>query len=503
MENKYSNQTDTESIKDPASLDSSYDAYNAPDIIRQYKASDGGAVYNFPESKECSEKSATAYNNPEDSGTVFEPDADDNTQRLVRSEDRTLPRDNFYNPALSADDDSDAVAYNADSDSAAVFDSGSSATAGQFDSTRQNQVTEYPTNNPSLGGIDPQKTSVQNDTDAALRSTITASQNGGIDPQKTSVQNDTDAAFHSATADAQYGGIDTSKSQASDDAIDLSATAFKSEAEDTTVTGEKPQKVVFMIGASDGIGEKTAALLLKNGYKVYNGSRTECGITGVVNITLDAANPDSVVCAVTDIVSRETRIDALIYCAGFSLAAPLEKTLDADYRYLFEVNFFGFAKAAQSVLPHMRSAGGGRILAVGSMGGIYPIAFDAFYSASKAALNMLIRSLAIEVEPYNIRLTSILPGGTATGFTRKRKVYPAETTGVYEQQLMKANAALAEMEQNGMPPQKVAETILEALRNPTPALSLPVGIKNKALAAADKILPETVSNKIVKSRYRL
>lgn len=68
---------------------------------------------------------------------------------------------------------------------------------------------------------------------------------------------------------------------------------------------------------------------------------------------------------------------------------------------------------------------GGRIVLVSSMGGILPIAFDCFYSCSKAALNMLAKSANSELGEFNIRATAVLPGGTATTFTFKRKVYGA------------------------------------------------------------------------------
>ncbi|MDR1905953.1 MAG: SDR family NAD(P)-dependent oxidoreductase [Clostridiales bacterium] len=268
-------------------------------------------------------------------------------------------------------------------------------------------------------------------------------------------------------------------------------------------TGIHKKRVVFIIGASDGIGEKTAELLVQKGCVVYNGSRTPCGIVEVKNIVLDVVNGDYIDSAVAQILAAEQKIDALVYSAGFSMTAPLEYAEEEDYRYLFDVNFFGFVRAAKAVIPNMRENGGGRIIAVGSMGGVLPIAFDSFYSASKTAMNMLIKSMALELEPFGIKATSVMPGGTATGFTRKRKVYPPEKTGVYEKQLMKANTALGAMEQNGMLPEKVAETIAALIDAPAPALTCPVGLKNKVIMAADKILPDNVSNMIIKNRYRV
>ncbi|MDR2046881.1 MAG: SDR family NAD(P)-dependent oxidoreductase [Clostridiales bacterium] len=285
------------------------------------------------------------------------------------------------------------------------------------------------------------------------------------------------------------------------DTADASGIIYGHGSDDESRASQTARKILFIIGASDGIGKHTAELFLEKGYAVYNGSRTPCYADGVRNITLDAAEPTTVDAAVNEIIAREGRIDTLIYSAGFSLSAPLEHTAESDYRYLFEVNFFGFARAAKNVIPHMRAAGGGKIIAVSSMGGIFPIAFDCFYSASKAALNMFVKSLAIEVEPYGIKVSALMPGGTATGFTRKRKIYPPALAGIYEKQISKANAALADDERNGMPPVKVAAALLAAAESENPPHTDAVGLKNKALAAADKLLPETLTAMLVKTKY--
>lgn len=241
--------------------------------------------------------------------------------------------------------------------------------------------------------------------------------------------------------------------------------------------------VVFIIGGSDGIGEAAAKLFIEKGYKVYNGSRSACPVEGVKNLTLDAENGDSISRAVKEILQNETEIDILVYSAGFSLSAPFEHTLENDYRYLFEVNFFGFAKAVQSVIPSMRAAKNGHIIAIGSMGGLYPIAFDAFYSASKAALSLLVKAMAIELQPFNIKLTTLMPGGVATGFTRKRKVYPREMTEAYEKDVIKAYSNLAALEQNGMTPEKVATAIVAAAESEAPSSTSVVGFWNKIISA--------------------
>ena len=121
---------------------------------------------------------------------------------------------------------------------------------------------------------------------------------------------------------------------------------------------------------------------------------------------------------------------ALVYCAGFSMAAPIEYADEKDYHYLFDVNYFGAVRAVQCAVPFMKERGG-RIVLVSSMGGLFPVAFDSFYSSSKAAVDMLVKSAALELEPYGIRVCSVQPGGTSTAFTFKRKIYGDAENGEY------------------------------------------------------------------------
>jgi short-subunit dehydrogenase len=224
---------------------------------------------------------------------------------------------------------------------------------------------------------------------------------------------------------------------------------------------------------------------------------------GVTDIHLDVTNAGDVQRLADTLAERDICIDAFVYSAGFSMAAPFEVTKERDYRYLFEVNFFGFARILQKILPLLKADGGGRVVAVSSMGALFPVAFDAFYSAGKAALNMLVRALSVELNPCGVYLTAVMPGGTATGFTRSRKVYPRELTAEYEAALGKAAAALAETEQGGMAAEAVADCIIGILKKKKPPLTAAAGVKNKAFKLAHKLLPESVTARINKRMYHL
>ena len=251
---------------------------------------------------------------------------------------------------------------------------------------------------------------------------------------------------------------------------------------------EKYKSTAIVVGGSSGIGCEICARLSSRSWNVINISRNPCKNDKVKNISADVVSGSTFTDAITK-TGEKYGIDALIYCAGFSMAAPIECAKESDYRYLFDVNFFGALKAVQAVIPFMKTKGG-RIILVGSLGGDIPIMFDAFYSASKAALEMLVREAYCELKPYYIRITAFLPGGTATGFTFKRKVYTDDENKAYASAVNKAVVALSEMEQKGMSPAEVAEDIYKLILTDKPPVVKACGFKNSAYRIASHVMPE-------------
>lgn len=247
-------------------------------------------------------------------------------------------------------------------------------------------------------------------------------------------------------------------------------------------------KKVFIIGASSGIGYATAQKFVKNGDTVINMSRTPCEIAGVENILCDVAG-EEYENKLKVLKSRLDRLDIFIYSAGFSMAAPLEHVHENDYRYLFEVNFFGFVKALQILLPTLRASGGVACV-ISSIGGILPIAYDCYYSSSKAALNMLINALSLELTPKGVKVISIMPGGTKTNFSFKRKVYSKNQVGDYATAQNSALKNLTNIEQSGESAISVANTIYRQCTKPKAAHTVASGTINKLFTLSSKIFPQ-------------
>ncbi|MEP7023768.1 MAG: SDR family NAD(P)-dependent oxidoreductase, partial [Actinomycetota bacterium] len=157
----------------------------------------------------------------------------------------------------------------------------------------------------------------------------------------------------------------------------------------------------------------------------------------------------------------------------------------------FETNFWGCVRAVQAVLPQMRAQGGGRIVLMSSLGGVLGIPFQAFYSASKFALEGLAESLAYEVKPFGIDVTLVQPGNIKTGFTASRKMAAAATGDqVYGAALAKAVGVMERDEINGAPAEDVAAVVQRVLDARRPPRRVSVGkAAERASVLAKRVLP--------------
>ncbi|MDE5667424.1 MAG: SDR family NAD(P)-dependent oxidoreductase [Clostridia bacterium] len=262
---------------------------------------------------------------------------------------------------------------------------------------------------------------------------------------------------------------------------------------------ESKKKTAIVVGGSSGIGLETCLRLVNRGWNVVNISRTPCKNAKVVNALADVSKDGELEKAILEACQKHY-VAALIYSAGFSMAAPIEYAKEQDYKYLFEVNYFGALRAVQAVIPALKQKGG-RIILVGSLGGDLPISFDSFYSSSKAALEMFCRAAYSELKPYGIKVTGLLPGGTATAFTFKRKVYAAEENHAYSGKVNRAVAALANMEQGGMSPSAVAEIIYNVLITDKPPVIKTCGAKNTVFRLFTRVMPEKFTLRINDRMY--
>lgn len=258
--------------------------------------------------------------------------------------------------------------------------------------------------------------------------------------------------------------------------------------------------VAIVTGASSGIGKALSKTLHDSGYRVYNFSRRKCDDKNIISISTDVSNIANVQESVQKVIDTEGKIDILINCAGFGISGAIEFTDIDTAKDEFNVNFFGMCNVCKEVIPYMRHNKSGKIINISSVAAVCPIAFQAYYSASKSAINTYSMALANELRPFNIQVTSIMPGDINTGFTVARnKIIQGDTE--YYGKISKSVSKMEQDEKNGMNPDTIACKIQKIINKKRLKPLYAIGVNYKLACIIMKILPSRLSNYILGKLY--
>ena len=175
-----------------------------------------------------------------------------------------------------------------------------------------------------------------------------------------------------------------------------------------------------------------------------------------------------------EMMERAGRLDVLINNAAYGLMGAIEETTLIQAKSLLEANFFGVARMVDRVLPIMREQRSGQIINIGSLAGLVGWPFDAFYSASKYALEGFTESLLYEVKPFNIRVSIVEPDFFASDFVNSMQV-AAESIDDYAQMRQQAITIFEEAMLRGADPVIVAKLIWRIIEDESPRLRYRVG----------------------------
>ena len=188
-------------------------------------------------------------------------------------------------------------------------------------------------------------------------------------------------------------------------------------------------KAALITGGGRGIGRAIALAFAREGADVCVTARSENEITAVateiqemgrrgIAETADIADRAQVEAMVEAAATQLGRIDILVNNAGGGLERTLVGEDDADnWANVIEINLMGTYYCSRAALPHLRNAGGGAIINIGSGMGHQPRPNNSSYNAAKAAVWMLTRCLSLEVWEDNITVNELIPGPVYTELT--------------------------------------------------------------------------------------
>jgi 2-dehydro-3-deoxy-D-gluconate 5-dehydrogenase len=196
-------------------------------------------------------------------------------------------------------------------------------------------------------------------------------------------------------------------------------------------------RVAVVTGGNGGLGLAMARGLARAGASIALAARDESkGQAAVKQLgtlasrprfySFDAASAASCRKLVKSVVGDFGACDILINNAGMNRRKPPEQIAEHEWREILDVNLGAALFCAQAAYPHMKAAGRGKILNIGSMYSLFGAATVAAYAASKGGLLQLTRSLACAWAPDNIQVNAILPGWIDTDLTRRARQQVAE-----------------------------------------------------------------------------
>lgn len=262
-------------------------------------------------------------------------------------------------------------------------------------------------------------------------------------------------------------------------------------------------RVVLVTGASSGIGRACCERLHASGRVVCGVSRRPPGGVAWSHLVADITDEAAVEKAVAEVVARHGRLDAVVHAAGVSLTGPVEETTLDEARHHFDVNYFGTLRVLRAALPVMRSQRSGRIIVIGSIGGLIGLRFLGQYSASKFALDGLLEALRPEIAPFGIDATIVHPGDFRTSLATSGSTTAASRPGsAYWDAFQRAAAFYHQAEAQARSPDILARRIDRLLDRRKLPPRIVVGTSMETIGViAKRTLPARLFERILASSY--
>lgn len=236
-------------------------------------------------------------------------------------------------------------------------------------------------------------------------------------------------------------------------------------------------KTILITGSSSGFGLDTAKYFLERGWKVIATMRTprEDLFPASENLrvlALDVSQPESI----RQAIAEAGPIDVLVNNAGIGMMNALEGVSMEAVREVFETNTFGTIAMTQAVLPQFRERKSGLIVNVTSSVTFKSLPLMSIYTASKAAVNAFTESLALELAPFNVRVSVVLPGRSPeTSFAANARARMAAIPEAYSGIAERVFASFAEANGPITYSQDVAEAIWQAANDSASPIRIPAG----------------------------
>jgi NAD(P)-dependent dehydrogenase (short-subunit alcohol dehydrogenase family) len=256
--------------------------------------------------------------------------------------------------------------------------------------------------------------------------------------------------------------------------------------------------VAIITGAGSGFGLGLSQKLSTSGWVVYAADKNPEALrqfkdSSIKALTLDVTNAKAVQAAVDKVIKSEGSIDLMVANAGYGTFTSVEETSSEQVRAIFEVNFFGVENCVRAVLPQMRKQRSGRILMTTSVVAHVSLVGLGWYSATKHAVRAMSNALRQEVKHLGIKVSTIEPGTSKTGFGAVAFGLLEQSRGIgeYDGVMRGLDKWLGGLYRISPGPDKVVNKMYKAATAKKPKASYPASWDVRVLKTVFYVLPRS------------
>jgi NAD(P)-dependent dehydrogenase (short-subunit alcohol dehydrogenase family) len=256
-------------------------------------------------------------------------------------------------------------------------------------------------------------------------------------------------------------------------------------------------RTAVVTGAASGIGRAIATSLAKRGCHLALADVDDDGLQGTaaeiaaggVRVSrhhLDVADAAAVAAFPPRVTGEHPGVDILVNNAGVALGGTFEQTAEADFEWLFAINFWGVVRMTRAFLPLLHKSEEARIVNISSVFGLIAPPGQTAYAASKFAVRGFSESLRHELVRTNIGVTVVHPGGIATAISKNARMARSISEDEVAERRERAKAFLR------LPPEVAGEVIVRGVENRQARVL--VGADAKRMAIVERLMPVTYWN---------
>lgn len=280
---------------------------------------------------------------------------------------------------------------------------------------------------------------------------------------------------------------------------------------------EKPERVAIVTGASSGIGEATAHCLAQAGYAVVLAARRADLLDSIVadiraaggealSVPTDLSDAEQTSALVRTTLDTFGRVDVLVNNAGYGPPYALEQMDRTALRHVFDVNLLSGMQLIAELTPTMREQGGGRIVNISSLSRYVGAPLVAAYAATKGGMEAMTACMRLELSPWNIQFSVIVPGFVDTPtFDKSRQAgehLRDDPSNPYRQLMSDLDAFATEQLKSAVPPEDVGKAVVKAVTADSPKTRYFVPWSARTATRMFGSLPDRVADRLLLKMYK-